>query len=718
MSDALALDWLDRLLTQSEEERAASMAELARTEPQLHSRLSRLLAAALSPDHSLVLAQPVVDGIDRLDADSIRVLSAGDVLAGYRLIRELGRGGMAVVWLAERADGVVKREVALKMLMLMLHGAQDIARFERERDVLASLGHPNVARLYDAGVLPSGQPFIVLERIDGLPLTEYCDARKLDLNARLRVFLQVLAAVDHAHKHLVVHRDLKPSNIQVDMDGQVKLLDFGIAKLLSDGDIAGAQLTQQVGSVMTPLYAAPEQLRGGAISTSTDIFSAGVVLHELLTGTLPYRTTRQRPTVVEVLECIDRGELPRAGLRGDLDTIVGKALRIDPQERYDSAVHFSEDIRRFLDRKPITARRPSFWYTVQLALARHRLAAATAGAGLLAVMIASGVAWQQYMESRAHAERTAAVRDFMFDLVNDAEADENHAAGEVTGRQMLDGAVRRARRDFQAQPRLQGELLGELGRMYTRLDASEVAVPVLREALGLLEKHAPLHDPALNKARAHLASALLQTGEELAPIRTLALQARSGCNDPDIECAKARAYAESVVGQVESFAGETEASLAAMRRSVAETERGFGAAHAETAMALMSLAIIARNNGQVAEASAAMRRAVNLSESLHMRAADRIGIERTMAVLDYDLGHYDDARTRLIALIERTKSHAERALQLRLLANVYVELGDAGSALRSSDQALNLLPEEADRSRMALRVPGAGARTGPDEQGT
>ena len=346
---------------------------------------------------------------------------------------------------------------------------------------------------------------------------------------------------------------------------------------------------------------------------------------------------------------------------------MGKALRIDPQERYNSAAHFSEDIRRFLDRKPITARGPSFWYTVRLALARHRLAAAIAGVGLLAVMIASGVAWQQHLESRAHAERTAAVRDFMFDLVNDAEADEDHAAEEVTGRQMLDGAVRRARRDFQTQPRLQGELLGELGRMYTRLGTTESAVPVLREALGLLEKNAPPHDPALNKVRAHLASALLRTSEELAPIRALALQARSACNSPDVECAKARAYAGNVVAQLESFAGETQASLASMRRSVADTELGFGAADAETAMALMSLAIIARNSGQVVEAGAAMERAVNLAEGLHMRAADRTSIERTMAVLDYDLGHYDDARTRLIALIERTRNDAERALQLRFL---------------------------------------------------
>ena len=428
----------------------------------------------------------------------------GDVLAGYRLIRELGRGGMSVVWLAERADGVVKRTVALKMPMFMLQGAGDVERFDRERDALAALSHPHVARLYDAGVMDSGQPFIVLEHVDGQSLTVFCDERRLDVRARIRLFLQVLAAVEHAHKHLVVHRDLKPSNILVDGDGQAKLLDFGIAKLLGDNDAAAA-LTQRAGGAMTPMYAAPEQIRGGAISTLTDVFSLGMVLHELMTGVLPYKVARARATAVAIHEALAQGELPRtsqagiddaaaiargqgnaarlrAELAGDLETIVSKALRIAPEDRYASAAHLGDDLRRLLDHQPIAARRPGFWYTTRLALRRHRLAASVAGVGIALVAGASVVAWFQYVESRTHAERTAAVRDFMFDLVNTAEAAEGQQ-GEVTGRQMLDGAVSRARRDFGAQPQLQGELLSELGRMYMRLAAPESAVPVLEESL-------------------------------------------------------------------------------------------------------------------------------------------------------------------------------------------------------------------------------------------
>ena len=557
MNDNAALEWLDRLLGENDELRAATLNEIARSNPELHARLTRLLAAALSPEHSRLLVQPVVMGMEGLNGNATLDLAADEVLAGYRLIRELGRGGMSVVWLAERADGVVKRVVALKMPMFVLRGAGDVERFARERDALASLSHANVARLYDAGLLPSGQPFIVLEYVDGVALMEYCERHNLDIPARLRLFLQVLAAVEHAHKHLVVHRDLKPSNILVDDEGQVKLLDFGIAKLLGERELAGEELTRMQGGALTPLYAAPEQIRGAMISTLTDVYSLGVVLYELLSGVLPYRaSTGVRPTLVEVLETFGRGELPRvsqnapenlrSALAGDLDTITAKALRLAPDDRYASVKHLADDLQRFLERRPIAARRAGLWYSARLAFARHRLAGGVAAAGLLLVLIASVVAFGQYRASRANAERTAAVRDFMFDLVNDAEAVEGHE-GEVTGRQMVDGAVARARRDFDAQPQLQGELLGELGRMYLRLGAADAAAPVLAESVAVLVKHAPVDDAALNKARAFLALAQLQTGGDREEVRALAARSREACANTSVDCAKARAYAANIL---------------------------------------------------------------------------------------------------------------------------------------------------------------------------
>lgn len=714
MSDAQALDCLDRLLAAAEPERQNRLDQLALENPDLHVRMVRMLASALSPEHSQVLAQPILEGAAHL-ADVTRALTAGDVLAGYRLIRELGRGGMSVVWLAERADGVVKREVALKMPLFMLSGA-DGERFARERDALAALGHPNVARLYDAGVMESGQPFIVLEHVDGQPLNLFCDTRRLDLRARLRLFLQVLGAVEHAHKHLIVHRDLKPSNILVDGEGHARLLDFGIAKLLGDSESA-TPLTQVSGGAMTPLYAAPEQIRGATISTLTDVFSLGLVLHELLTGVLPYPPARngRRASLVEILETLGRGELPlasqaaiddsaasarglanasrlRAQISGDLDTLVNKALRLDPEHRYASAAHLADDLRRFLDHQPIAARRPSLWYSTRLALRRHRLAASVAGVAVALVAGASTVALLQFRESREHAERTAAVRDFMFQLVNDAEAADGQQ-GEVTFKQMLDGAVARARQEFAAQPQLQGELLSELGRMYTRFDADAVAVPVLEESVRVLEAHAPADDPTLNKTRVFLAGALLLTRDDNARVDSLARTARAGCTDDTVECRKARGYASNLLSQLAASSGDQATALAEMRRCAEEIAGGFGSHHEETAMALVNLATMARNAGEFSEAGVAVDQALRAAQGLRLRLADRVLLERTMAIIDHDLGRFEAARDRLLALLPLVDSAPERALLSRMLANVYAELGDGAAALRSADSALTLTGE-------------------------
>jgi tetratricopeptide (TPR) repeat protein len=468
---------------------------------------------------------------------------------------------------------------------------------------------------------------------------------------------------------------------------------------------------------MTPLYAAPEQLRGKVISTLTDVYSLGVVLHELLAGTLPYRAPGNgRASLVDVLEAQGRGELPRASqsqigesaasargttvprlrtaLAGDLDTIIGKSLRLEPDQRYDSVAHLAEDLRRFLGRRPIAARRPGFFYSARLALVRHRYAAAVGGVGLALVVAAGVVAWLQHLESVAHAERTAAVRDFMFDLVNDAEADEGQE-GEVTGRQMVNGAVARARRDFGAQPQLQGELLGELGRMYIRLGAAGSAEPVLAEAVTLLERHAPPGDAALNKARVALANALLQTRYDSPDIRRLAEQGRAACASMTIECAKARAYASAMLSQLHSMKGDQQAALIEMRRGAADAELGFGPNHLETAIMVMRVAILERNTGQLMLASENMGRAVAIAKNLQLRATDRTEIERSMAVIDLDLGRYEAARDRLRALVLLPAAADGRATQYRLLATAYVELGDATQALQSAAAAKQAIPAAA-----------------------
>ena len=279
--------------------RAVWLAELAESQPQLAPTVRKMLAAYTSSETDDFLARsPRLASL--LNESRLTALTAGARVGPYRLKRELGAGGMADVWLAERADGAFTRDVALK-LPITSRLRRDLAeRFARERDILARLEHPHIARLYDAGVSEDGLPYLAMEYVDGLPITEYCDAHKLDIAARLRLFAQVLDAVQFAHASLIIHRDLKPSNILVTAAGEVRLLDFGIAKLLAENETAlETQLTQMAGRAMTPDYASPEQIKGESLTIATDVYSLGVVLYELLAGCRPYRLKVQSPAQLE-----------------------------------------------------------------------------------------------------------------------------------------------------------------------------------------------------------------------------------------------------------------------------------------------------------------------------------------------------------------------------------------------------------------------------------
>ncbi|HMK87208.1 MAG TPA: protein kinase [Steroidobacteraceae bacterium] len=345
----------------------------------------------------------------RLDQDSDTQASRGPEpgarVGPYELIRLLGAGGMAQVWLARRADGAFKREVALKLPMLtrMREGLEQ--RFMRERDILASLEHPNIARLYDAGIDPEGLPYLSMEYVQGQPLTSWCDEKRLGIRERLALFLQVLDAVRYAHEKQVIHRDLKPSNILVTASGEVRLLDFGVAKLLEEEPAAEAQLTNVYGRALTPNYASPELLQGDPVDARSDVYSLGVLLYELLTGALPYRLKSgaslgvlvhaiatvevSRPSgTIEQDAGAGRATTPQRlarQLRGDLDVITLKALAKEASERYASAAAMAEDLRRYLEGKPITAQPPGLVYRAGKFVRRHRVGVGVAVAFTLAV---------------------------------------------------------------------------------------------------------------------------------------------------------------------------------------------------------------------------------------------------------------------------------------------------------------------------------------------
>lgn len=390
---------LDEALSLSEEERADWLAALRAQRSELADLLGELLQehGALADEHFLE-SEPLRPA----NEPSI----TGEALGAYKLISHIGQGGMGNVWLAERSDGRFERQVAVKFLRLAMASGGAAERFKREGRILGQLAHPHIAELIDAGVTDKGEPYLVLEHVKGRQIDEYCDECQLDIDRRIKLFLDVLGAVAHAHANLIVHRDIKPSNVLVNNEGEVKLLDFGIAKLLADdlSPAAATQLTLEGGGGLTPQFAAPEQITRGPISTATDIYALGILLYVLLTGQHPARSGLQSPAklVKAILETeplsasgvvasadarIDtegiaerRASTPdklRRMLRGDLDTIVSKALKKKPSERYASVSALADDLRRYLKHEAISARPDTFAYRTAKFLRRNRTAVAS-----------------------------------------------------------------------------------------------------------------------------------------------------------------------------------------------------------------------------------------------------------------------------------------------------------------------------------------------------
>jgi eukaryotic-like serine/threonine-protein kinase len=428
---------LDRALEIPVDERARWLAALEARQPALAAELAALLEEARALEADKYLEQPA-----RTPPGRIASL-AGQTFGAYTLERPLGHGGMGSVWLAHRSDGRFEGEVAIKLLNAALVGHVAEGRFRREGTILARLAHPNITRLIDAGISPAGQPYLVVEVVDGESIDRYCDARRITVDDRLRLFLDILAAVAHAHANLIVHRDLKPSNVMVASNGAVKLLDFGIAKLLEDEGGTGdeTQLTRDAGRALTPEFAAPEQLTGAPITTATDIYALGVLLYLLLSGRHPLGGAALAPAAI-VRSIVDVAPSPVSdaatsslagtsdassviahnrsttpdrlarALRGDLDNIVAKALKKNPRERYVSAAVFADDIKRYLALEPVSARPDSLAYRSSKFLRRNRIAVgfsavaiAAICTGLVGTLVQAQRATQQALIAQAQRDR-------------------------------------------------------------------------------------------------------------------------------------------------------------------------------------------------------------------------------------------------------------------------------------------------------------------------
>jgi len=413
----------------TDDARAAWLSSLGEQDPALAAQLGALL------DEHRVLAQEGFLENGRFALPNSTGL-AGQTLGPYTLISQIGQGGMGNVWLARRSDARFERQAAVKFVSIALAGRTTEERFKREGSILGRLSHPHIADLLDAGISSDGKPYLILEYVDGTTIDEYCDQHKLDLEARVRLFLDVLSAVAHAHANLIVHRDIKPSNVLVTTGGEVKLLDFGIAKLLEGEGQTGVAtlLTHEGGSAFTPQYAAPEQLTGQPVTTATDVYALGVLLYLLLSGRHPAGSGAHSPA--ELVRAVLDLEPPRASdavtsdgssliaerrgttadklrreLRGDLDTIVGKALKKSPQERYASVTEFANDLQRYLKHEPISARPDTLAYRTAKFVRRNRtVVVLTATAIALVIGSLSTGLWIANRERKVAERRFAQVR--------------------------------------------------------------------------------------------------------------------------------------------------------------------------------------------------------------------------------------------------------------------------------------------------------------------
>lgn len=519
-------DALDHVWALPPDERAAYLEALAVDKPELHRQVVALLEAEEGSPSFLD------DGLEGMFGDETPLpadapLTTGEGLGPYRIIEEVGKGGMGLVYLAERDDGQFEQQVAIKVLRS--DGLSDVGvqRFLLERQVLATLSHPSIARVFDGGMLDDDRPYLVMEYVEGEPITAYCDQHRLSIRERLQLFTSVCDAVQHAHRNLVVHRDLKPSNILVTAEGHIKLLDFGIAKLLTaTEEESGLRLTRTGAHLMTPEYAAPEQIKGTGISTATDVYALGILLYELLTGCRPYDGNERTPYEVMQLVCereptrpstaisfVARGERKEANaasaealaaarnthrrslqesLKGDLDAIILYALRKEPSHRYSSVQALADDVRNHLQGHAVHARRHSFGYKVKKTLQRHKWPiAAAAVIALLLVGYATTVTYQaaalaeERDRATQEAERAEQVAGFLQDLFVSTDpfgqASATSGAVDLTARDVVDRGARRLQR-LENRPVLQANLQRIIGNVYINLGYYDAAAPLLEAA--------------------------------------------------------------------------------------------------------------------------------------------------------------------------------------------------------------------------------------------
>lgn len=510
---------VDSALELNKEDRQTYIEQTCKKHPELRAKVTKLLESIQKSGTKDFLEGPeafprnlAADFASEKDPSSSSLI--GQTIGAYKIIDLIGHGGMGSVFLAERNDGAYDKQVALKLLRQGMDTPSNIARFERERNILAKLDHPNIAHLLDGGVTDNGLPFLVMEYIDGDPLLEYADKNQLTVDDRLELFNMICKAVNHAHKNTIIHRDLKPSNILVNKKGNVKILDFGIAKILESNGVIFE--TQAGARVLTFGYAAPEQLTNDAITTASDTYTLGVVLYELLVGTIPFNLAEKNLSEIEEtirtkspqppsekfndLQKNKKQQLVRRRgttsaqlfrkINGDLDAIILKALRKDADSRYGSAMSFLNDLQRHRKNLPIVARQDSWRYSASKFIKRHtRGLSVAAGFLLMVIAFSAFYAWRITKErnkAQLEAKKAEAVTGFLTDLI-EANYPKNTQGDTVTVRQFLNKGFTKIQKMQQA-PVKQAEIMQVMGYTYRRLGQNNKAHKLISKAIPLLKK--------------------------------------------------------------------------------------------------------------------------------------------------------------------------------------------------------------------------------------
>jgi serine/threonine-protein kinase len=625
-----AADWptvsalLDEALALPESERDTFVQSLEGERAAYRDTLRALLAQAAGVETDDFLA--TLPQLTRVaERGPLTELSAGESIGPYRLISELGTGGMGAVWLAERSDGQLKRKVALKLPRLVW--AKGLAeRMARERDILASLEHPHIARLYDAGVDQHGRPYLALEYVEGQPIDVYAKERHLSVRQKLDLLLQVCAAVAFAHSRLVVHRDLKPSNILVTADGQVRLLDFGIAKLMEGDSTQETQLTQLAGRALTLDYASPEQIKGGPIGTASDVYSLGVVAYELLTGAKPYKL--KRGSAAELEEAIATADPSKVSdtaaalqdkraLKGDVDAILNKALKKVPAERYPTIDALAQDLTRHLNDEPVSAQPDAFAYRAAKFIQRYRVQTAAGSVAVLALAIGAALALWQATEARAKAaeamresNRATAVQTFLKEIfaANDGTQEDPLKAQNTTARELLDRGAERIRTSLQSEPEAKAEVLHTLALMYEGLGLNGKAADLAADRVQLLRQIHGSHHTAVVDALM-MQAWLLSEPQEVDRSLQLLLEARETLDA--LGETRTRRRAELLTTLAKLYSVRSVVDMQAAADEAVQILRGYQVPHEDRMSSALLFAARARTQrGQLVEAEALMRESV------------------------------------------------------------------------------------------------------------